>query len=170
MSSANLIGGLEYFRLSTYENLMVGLAKIITINNLDGFQAFEIELARVKKERDSFSDKERRAISETLIDEGYPPRVLSGVYLDELEKIVVIANLIIREGVSDKGERVVYVSGRNINRVTTVCLNGLRDFPDYIAEGILMKDHVKSVKGVKPLARNFLRYTEAVYMEALDES
>ena len=59
MSSANLIGGLEYFRLSTYENLMVGLAKIITINNLDGFQAFEIELARVKKERDSFSDKER---------------------------------------------------------------------------------------------------------------
>ncbi len=165
--SKNLISELSYFSLNTYENIIRKLVRASASGILNDFQDFEIALARSKKERDSFSDNERKVISEIFSDGGYPEEVLTGKYLDELEKIVVRANLFMRGSVNDKGERVNYTKELS-DEITNICFEGTNYFIDYMNETIYKKSD-DTIEGTLNLTEEFLECFRTFYEEFSEE-
>ena len=137
--SSKLIGQISYVQYEIYERLLNGLARVVVNKRYRDFLNFEIDLARVKWEKDSFSVEERKAIFESLEGEDCPPFVLRGDYLDKLEEIVVESNLIIRDTVLSNVKhraRSVYESDEVEEvwmQVVLVCQEGLDNFLRYIA-------------------------------------
>lgn len=160
----NLIHKLDYFSLNTYEILIGKLVDTATTGNLNDFMSFEIALANVKKQRDSLSDNERKIIFKIFEDKSYPREVLSGEYLDELEKIVLEANLVIRDSVNDGGEKINYEE-EEMQGVAGVCFEGIENFKNYMDNSVLRESYTKMVEEINPLAREFLGCIEKVYEE-----
>jgi len=163
--SNEIVVEIGYIQHRTYIRLLDGLASVAAGNGYREFQALEIDLACAKEARDFFSIEERRVIFEVLKDEGYPPLVLSGGYIDGLESIVIEANLILKDAILSNGKsRECGINdGDEIKelwgQVILVCQYGINDFLGYMEAANQDEEH-NQLKGDWGITAEFLRYKE----------
>ncbi|MBI2043994.1 hypothetical protein HYT24_01375 [Candidatus Pacearchaeota archaeon] len=174
-----LVRNLGYVTLPAYGKLLGRLEKAGKTGRLNDFTNFEVELARMKKARDSIPEDEREHIARFLEAEGYPSFIVSGDYLRELDKLVFNANVYLnwyreRAGFGETfPPKLVGSDYEFIDyefELSKICAKGIADFRQYVwgtdETEKWMLDYKETTQDKMNMAKEFWAVTHRAYTES----